>query len=62
MDPGACGLVSYSFVGAYKQLQALGPKANAEIGAVDALGEEEYNQASTQMRGGIMGRWHELKE
>jgi hypothetical protein len=64
---GACGLVSYGLVGAYKQVKASSAKASegdaVEPGAIRILelGDAEYEMASEQTRVEVVRRWCQLR-
>lgn len=57
---GACGLVSYSFVGAYKQIQSLVPKGTGEIVSTQTLGQDECARSSADERASIVDRFKAL--
>jgi hypothetical protein len=55
---GAVGLVGYSFVGMYKQLQAINFSGKDTAGDdMRYRGEEEYENASKELRLKIVNRW-----
>lgn len=61
MITGACGLLSYSFVGVYKELQGLKPASKDDFEeAMKVQGEAEYGQTPTQTRIEVVRRWCQM--
>lgn len=59
-EPGACGSISYSFVGAYKQIHSLIPKDTSELDITRALGQNECARSTAEERASIVNRFKKV--